>query len=412
MRREELIATYAPPSTREELLALQVATTELLQRHRLELAARTIRASGGDPTIYQGDELLAKAGRPSDATSAAYKRRAHPLWRAALASNQSVWDLALNRSKTPGSWYAARAALQRHLAELLRECKRSVDSTLRSQSSATTVSRADQAKFKRSLVDLAHLANALSSLPAGGLPDKFRIPGQKKRERASKRHSLKGLRADWQQVLCEALPDDRRLPWLIQCVTGCRPAELKRGVQIVLRTDGSLEIHIRGAKVRERSGQPLRGMLFNVEDASTKALVGCLNGRGRTQYELSGSVDAYRKSISHYCKKLFPNQKPNLQPSAYSARHQFKGVMAHAGRGREVVAKSLGHATTKSATYYGGSVARSGQVAPKAVFATRAVKHREGPPTRKAAATSTSTSLPAHKLVTKPVNKLMNKPRL
>jgi hypothetical protein len=83
-------------------------------------------------------------------------------------------------------------------------------------------------------------------------------------KRKSKRTSLKGLPHNWLELICSHNLDSKyRRALLVMCLTGCRPAELVKGVTISLSEDSEnnnsiLKFEIHGVKVSETKGQPIR----------------------------------------------------------------------------------------------------------------------------------------------------------
>lgn len=376
-----MVINYSKPTTLEELRALKREITALLHSYERALAERRLCAIGSKPDSYPDDKARkAAAGEPSSATIAAYKRRAAPLVRMAWHQGLDIWVLAEARARTAGSWYAARAALQFYILAETRRTKNLLDQWEKTSGTGSVDAVIAEAA-KSALQYLPWLADALRSTPTGGLPDRFKQAGNGKRKRQSKSKSLAGLPSDWQLQIADALPTNFVLPWLVQCVTGCRPAELN-GATVRLGADECLYAKVIGAKVRKNSGQPMRELKIRVAPGVTQRLAAELGSTGAVQGPgLLGNhtVEAYRKSVSRRGAGLCPRRAASTRPSAYSGRHQFKADLISHGMPREKVAAAMGHRTEKSASYYGGGARSGGGVVPEEVAATHSIKKRAKP---------------------------------
>jgi len=257
--------------------------------------------------------------------------------------------------------------VQFYVVTRIRELKRVIDKLGRGPVSPD--------EMRAVMQELPLLAEALESWPQG-VPAKF-LPGSGfKPVRMSKSKSLVKAPPDWEEQVAKRLSSNYLRFWLVQCATGCRPEELSKGFSVERRSDGTLVIGIRGAKVGPFSGQPKRLLVLSI--ATEGWAVQMLAARIKPDVVLTGlrqekSTNAYCKAIKRACDKAFPG----LALSAYSARHQKKADLKTAGVDRVGMAKVLGHRTTRSATYYGRAVrGRAGSVRPIAIEATHTVKVR------------------------------------
>lgn len=357
----------------EAFRALNLHTTELLQRHLSDFARRQYKARHGSiddskPTKWYLDQLHV----PAPATQKKYLTSGRRQIELAMAAGTSPWQVIESNAGSKNSWNTRRAAVQFYVVARMSELKRVIDRFARLDS-RHAVSPAEMRVVAK---ELPFLAKALESLPQTA-PLKFQPGSDFKPVRMSKSRSLHKAPPDWDEQVTKKLSSSYYLPyWLVQCATGCRPQELSNGFSIERRSDGTLCIEVLGAKVGPTSGQARRSVLLSVANEGwavkqlaaklppNKVLSGLRQGR---------SVGAYCQAIKRACKATFPH----LQLSAYSARHQKKADLKKAGLDRVALAKFLGHRTTRSAVHYGRAVrGRAGSVKPVAVRATHAVNVR------------------------------------
>lgn len=386
---------FKVPTTLGELHQLQRETTELVIQHRRRVALNKLcprRMSEAQRQAVEAkykttSELIEAAGRPAQETARKHRQRGEKVFMDAMADGLDVWDLVAARSNTVDSWYTARAALHFYLIEMAGTTKREIDMWDAARR-ANKLTNAMQDDFHAACNTLPAYANALAATPFGQLPDKFKGEGKSKRAVNSKSHSLRGRPDDWREKVAAQLSGDRRLLFLIQCVSGCRPVELARGVRVVLLPSGELSLVVQGAKLTKHAGQPFRSLSVGTEDGVARELARLLGPGGMVDStQLIGSVDAHRKAVARAGQKAFPAKSNNKKLASYSARNQFKSNAKAAGLSPVQVAKAMGHSTTRSGAYYGGG-ARSGKgaVTLRNVNAARAVKPRhpypKGTPTK------------------------------
>jgi hypothetical protein len=398
---------FKKPTSLEELTELQRATTALLHEHQLIVARNKLMTGAKSEAQraqrlakYQSDrEIIEAAGDICQATRLAHHRRGSSLFRVAQELKCDIWTVAEQRTNNKQSWYTAKAGIQYFLMLNIRRLKKDIDEWLRFQKAtrdgtavhepgSETLTAAKKA-FDRALFALPLLANALAATPHGRLPSKFAGAGQGKSASNSKSRSVLRRPPDWRERVTRELSPTYQLLYCMQCVSGCRPEELQRevGVTVVLRADGTLDVTTPGAKRSEYAGQELRRLIVPARTGIAKMLADLLEVEKPVSAaeRLPSTVNAYRQAVSRAGKKAFPADRRGRRLTAYSARHQFRADLRAAGLSRDEVGKAMGHATTRSATYYGSGVrAGKGGVAPTTVEASRPVKERGRHPNNKA----------------------------
>lgn len=375
----------------------QKASTEVLRRHRRNVAANTVLPSATpeqrDLVLrdFRDEELLARAKRASPGTVERTETRAASVVAQAETAGVNVWTLVEERSGNYNSWYTFKAGVQRYLEDKIVEAKRDVAIWQRNSQVSEPSSRLEDAGV-RLLMRLNGLAAALLQVPSGA-PERFKGDGRAKRHaRNSKSASIRTADEDWRERVAEMMTGDLKLLFLVQCVTGCRPQELANGVQVRLCRDGTMVTRVRGAKCDEFVGQPSRSLRLSTASGVTQMLGQMLKvGLTVDSRKCSlGEVNTYAKSVARACARAFPSRKGRRKLSPYSARHQFKADLVAMGWTKVEIAMAMGHSTTRSGTAYGqGGRGGGSGVKPIAIKAQRPVKLRGAYPMARSGASST-----------------------
>lgn len=173
------------------------------------------------------------------------------------------------------------------------------------------------------------------------------------RKRQSKRASLCGLPADWRVLLLARLKSTDRLTAAVLILTGCRPAELRKGVY-VRRVGASLEFTIQGAKVSDLTGagQPERILLINAKailgEEINESLLKKISLEGDEMViQETGQNRAFEKRLSRAAKRAGLSGI-----SAYSLRHQFSADLKGEAE-PDQVSLALGQVSRRSRKRYG-----------------------------------------------------------
>ena len=408
------MASELSPKAYQAIYELQVKSTKLLAEHEAAYAARKLKAKRGPSA---GVSAASPVGNPmlglAEDTKFNYRRRGKQLLNDARQAGRNVWEMT--KSNTPakgGAWYVAKASTQMVVFENTRHAKREIDVLV-------PILRAGQLSGERMhllahhIGELQFYVNVLETMPASkadatalaaafsgdtALSSSIAGPvapgGNIKLPRVSKSASLLHLPRDWREMVAGELPASTALLWLIQAVTGCRPKELGMGMTVVLSHDRKqITFEVKGAKVTEHAGQPLRTITYATDTALTQLLSTRLTPSKVEVVALDRSRDAYRKVVKRVCEKLWPKRSAARMPSVYSARHQAKSDMKALGMSQEKIAQTLGHSGTASQSHYGGSGKASGAVAPTSVQSTRKIRIKVGFVAKAAASKRTATKL-------------------
>ena len=197
-------------------------------------------------------------------------------------------------------------------------------------------------------------------------------------KRHSKRQDLRGLPANWrEQMLVEFENSKYRTDFMIAAVTGCRPAELQKGIEI-RTTSTSIAFRIEGAKVKEHQGQPWREIHYQITDESDQ-IVRLLHNEIFSEFgeeallAITESKVNFTSAVRRVGKKLWPRRNSEITP--YSLRHQAASEFKR-NLSEEDVSIALGHTVDETKRLYGQAqmASGSGGLAPSAVNAARAIK--------------------------------------
>lgn len=204
---------------------------------------------------------------------------------------------------------------------------------------------------------------------------------QTRRRRASKRQALQGLRPDWREQICLRSENGKYgLAMLVAALTGCRPAELERGV-VISESRGSEEIGqinfmIDGVKVSGGQGQPHRCISYRSDDPHplVRAIRQELEGRldkGPCRVQVEKALN-FTVEVRRLAQCLWPTHPHSI--TAYCFRHQWAADLKRT-QPTDSVSRGLGHLSAKTRRYYGqAGQSKSRSLQPIAVTAERQIK--------------------------------------
>lgn len=224
---------------------------------------------------------------------------------------------------TADSWHTTKAAVLHHLAAQCREARKVADRTLDLDRAAEAA-----AIYLRS-------AKAFADVKAMERPSR-ETPVR------SKRKSLPAI--GWQKLAFKSATPVQRGAIAIMWATGCRPAEIERGVTLT-RTREGIVVLIPGVKVSENSGQPIRRLLIASDSDAGRALAFVM-GKADVM-----DIERKAKRIAEDLTDI--RRRSGLTVSAYSFRHQVGSDLKAQEADPVKVAEALGHASTRMQSRYG-----------------------------------------------------------
>jgi len=189
------------------------------------------------------------------------------------------------------------------------------------------------------------------------------------KKRATKRATLPKAEG-WQARIFDAATPAQRPAVALLWATGCRPAEVETGVDVLRDDRGQLVVRIPGAKVHNGhgAGQPMRLLLIDESTDAGRALAGALGSSKKVTIQRAAT--RLNKDFAAIREKVGGKASP------YSMRHQVSAELKaiFGPDGAETVAAAMGHRTTRSQGRYGAVKQAKGGGAIKAAKATHPVK--------------------------------------
>nr|WP_321255742.1 hypothetical protein [uncultured Pseudodesulfovibrio sp.] len=175
---------------------------------------------------------------------------------------------------------------------------------------------------------------------------------------------------DWQERIYTTIAKQHRPLVATLAVTGCRPDEFSKGVQLRIN-DGVLIATIFGSKTNSGYGQKVRTMEIEPSTPMEKVLFSIVEQAGGN-VELWPAAsqralrEAFRRAVTKGLGKTWADKV-----SQYSFRQQFAADLKRARLDKELIALALGHCSDMTQGHYG--IARQGQKGVR-----RGLRHVEG----------------------------------
>jgi integrase len=179
--------------------------------------------------------------------------------------------------------------------------------------------------------------------------------------RKGKRQSLGRLNRaypDWQERIYTAIAKQHRPLVATLAVTGCRPDEFSKEIQLRI-AKGQLIAIINGSKTNSGYGQKIRTMIFRPSTPMEKTLFTITEQIGGT-VELGPTAsqrairEAFRRAVIKSLGKAWADKV-----SQYSFRQQFAADLKKTRLDKQLIALALGHCSDMTQGHYG--LARQGQ---------------------------------------------------
>jgi integrase len=209
---------------------------------------------------------------------------------------------------------------------------------------------------------------------------------QKPKHGANYKRQINKLDIDFRaKLVAKAYEDESKYADILALLwaTGCRPAELEKGISFGKYADG-WGFTIQGCKINEekKRGQEKRVFKLDVVDEQLKARLEALykrlykNDQKPAVFQLSEetTINGLAKYTRRLSQKLWPRRKEHVSP--YSFRHALATDLKNAtGLSRSTVAQVLGHRSEASQDAYGRKGGKSkSPVSVKSAKATKEIK--------------------------------------
>lgn len=279
-------------------------------------------------------EALAKKVLDRDqslATKKEYERAEKRLEKACVRDNRTLLKFCEKNRLSQAQYYVLRSSLEKKVAQEFFRYKENGDTTY-----------------------AAYAGRRLESLrPCNPYDVK-----QTTKERAdyhgdnsrsqSKKHAK--LPKTWREkAVLAARNDQARERVSVLALTGCRPAELEKGVKVDIKKE-EIVFHITGAKKHGTISGKDRDIVVKKEKVTCQAAWETLQKKGEGEHEIKKS----RSTLAIDIKKI--KEETKLDISAYNFRHDFATDQRKNGETREEIAEKMGHRSKVSQTAYGHAI--------------------------------------------------------
>lgn len=274
------------------------------------------------------------------------------------------------------SAYKLKAAYQHGTAEHILELLRDVDRARRAgdrEQAATARQRATELARELDRADYER-QNRFQVGDTAYTPPR-------PRKRGGKRQSVRSLPEDWHRRLIAATQERDRLPVMVLALTGARPVELEKGIQVECLGE-DVRVTVEGAKTGQGHGQTWRRFRITgpvaaelaraLRDANLETATVALPG------EQPNRRDAFRKRLKTAAQHA--GLGPRVSP--YTLRHALASQLKAAGLPVEQAAAVLGHSVTQTQSLYGHRThgGRGGGHAIDAVECAQSIRDTATPP--------------------------------
>jgi integrase len=191
---------------------------------------------------------------------------------------------------------------------------------------------------------------------------------------ASKKRILSKLRKipDWRSKLFEQVTPKHQDAAALCAITGVRPSEIARGVNVRLSNDADgqrLIITISGSKITANSGQPVRILRVKIDSAEARHLA---NNAANGTLNIVTHPANLCAAIIKAGRTAFPHLRETVTP--YVFRHSLASDLKAANISPDAIAQILGHQASESQQAYGFAVCASGLMSIDGVQATLPVR--------------------------------------
>ena len=317
--------------------------------------ARAINAS-------LGPEPIIKATSVAD-----YQKIARKLFKDGESNVGKIINEA-SKTTSPRTWFKRQAALKWTVRRVLTKGLAKQDQLQRQMKLMP-----DDNSLRQKWMLLVKGLDLYSSLFLQ-IPVDCPIPKERRKKRHSKKHDLAGLPSDWRERLLSRM-HKYYLPFLVAAVTGCRPAELTKGVLLVVK-DGKLVASIVGAKVTPLNGQPWRelGWILPKEGMIGQLAEDVIKSGNNLVVKIDNPKN-FSSAVRDAAKREWPHRLKTVTP--YCLRHVFSADTKASSLSRQSTAAALGQAVDTTPQCYGTArQAGSVSVCPDQVKAAREVRRR------------------------------------
>lgn len=200
--------------------------------------------------------------------------------------------------------------------------------------------------------------------------ERYSPPQKKQKKSKAKRSSLAGLPSNWRGQLLEAIPSKHQLHCALMVLSGARPEELGKPVELRAGPDSSLEVFIQGAKVSDHTGAGQAWRRLTLRGGLAEKIRQAVVSKGGQISVAPKQGLGLQKAIAAAAQRL------GFQGvSAYSLRHAFAADLKAQKADPDSISLALGHVGRASKSRYGSARnGRTGRAILLTVEADRALR--------------------------------------
>lgn len=269
----------------------------------------------------------------------------------------------------------SKSTYRRRLAATIHCCRAQLQEALRHQDSAQRAGDMSALRYQVAVIEEVIGILDIIERHKGQCPLKNTV------RRKSKRSDLKYLPSNWRDQLHKQLEGSKyELAYLVEAVSGCRPGELEKDVQVIcFKESGLLAVRIdNGVKVTDQKGQPWREITYRVDqNPLVRALFEACKNIAPESERIETVIDIdkttnWRAALSSAGQKLWPRLRFRICP--YHLRNAAASDWKRAGLSEEEISAALGHCVNKTSSNYGQfQIGQGGGLSPVEVRAARPI---------------------------------------
>lgn len=180
------------------------------------------------------------------------------------------------------------------------------------------------------------------------------------KKRNSKRLALAGLPKDWTLELAKKAKSGKYyIEVLVSILTGCRPIELKNGVEVTRFYDEQsscdcVAFDIKSAKLKTDEVKNVRRLVFSLSEQNEVLNLlldetGLIDEHDEFTSFITSEIN-FTVAVRRIAAELWPKHKSSI--TAYCFRHQFSANLKKNGTS-EFISAALGHTSQKTKKNYG-----------------------------------------------------------
>jgi integrase len=193
--------------------------------------------------------------------------------------------------------------------------------------------------------------------------------GENKKKK-SKRQALAGLPKDWTLELANKAKSSKYyIEVLVSILTGCRPIELKNGIEVIRFYDEQsscdcVAFDIKSAKLKTDEVKNVRRLVFSLNEPNEILNLlldetGLIDEQDTFTALITSEVN-FTVAVRRIAQELWPKHQKSV--TAYCFRHQFSANLKKNGTS-EFISAALGHTSQKTKKNYGlSSQGREGAI--------------------------------------------------